>query len=279
MKTNILIFVFIGIVNLFLITSASAQDKVKVHASGTSISRDLTTPKDALKEAIQDAQINAFRKAGISEQISVSSISIGENSKNKVSQYFNEISTIESNANIVVDSIYTEEKSFDKFGNMVISVEIDATVFKYNKEKDPAFFFKIEGLKEVYYDNEAISFSFVPSQDGYLKIFVLNTIESQLLYPFENTAQIYLSDQKDQLFKRNKKVAFPILEVYQPGYSIELENTGEDENSTLIFVFTKNNISWIDSKINKNTILNWIYNIPIDQREIEFRNILLKANK
>ena len=259
----------------FLSTAVFSQYKVKVQAKGISISRGIT-PKQALEEAVKDAQINALRKAGISEQVSISTILINESKGKTIKNYFNEISSIESNANIVTDSVYSEKRSFDEYNNMVVSVEIDATVFKYGTKKDANLFFNIEGLKEVYYEDEFISFSFVPSQDGYLKIFVVNEKEVMILYPFEDQVKDYLSDVKNQLFKKGENIIFPIHEAYKPGYSIELDSKTNEEKSILIFVFTKNNIPFIKSKVSLRAILNWIYNIPIDQRDLFYQNIILK---
>ncbi len=269
--------IFLLIIILFWSMNIHAQKKIKVHAKGTSISLD-KTPKEALKEALKDAKENALKKAGITELISVSRLLFEESSLNDFKNHFNEISTIESNANIIIDSIYTEARSFDDFNNMVVVVEIDATVFKYKKKKDSALFFKVYGLKDIYYENEYLSFSFIPSQDGYLSIFVLNETEAILLYPFEDKTQQYLSDVKNKLFIKNEKISFPIHEAFKPGYTIELENENIDEVSNLIFVFTKSNIPWLEEKINWNNILNWIYKIPLDQREIHYRSILLKNN-
>ncbi|UMB54542.1 hypothetical protein MKD41_03490 [Lutibacter sp. A64] len=261
---------------LLVFTNFYAQKKIKVHkVSGISISRD-KTPLKALEEAIKDAQINALRKAGVTEQVSVSTMLFNESNGETIKNYFNEISNIELQANIVTEKVYPEVRKFDENGNMVVSVDIDATIFKYNTKKDPLLFFKVNDLKDVYYENDLISFSFIPSLDGYLKIFVINKNETFLLYPFENKNQDYLSDSKNKLFRKNEKVFFPIHDAYKPGYSIELNNKEIAESSVLIFVFTKKNIPFIDDKVNVKTILNWIYNIPIDERKLLFKNLLLK---
>lgn len=270
-KYHILFFLFILFLNF---SSAFAQRKKIIHAKGLSISLD-KTPNEALNEAIKNAKKNALNKAGITEQLFVSTVLFERSNENKSENYFNEISSIESNASIVIDSIYKEERSFDKYGNMVISVNIDATVFKYNKKKDATFFFKVEGLKDIYYENESLSFSFIPSHDGFLTIFVFNEKETILLYPIKNIVQDYLSDKKNYLFIKGEKILFPIHDAYKPGYLIELDNN-KNEISNLVFVFTKNYIPWIESEINRNTVLHWIYKIPLNKREIEFRNVLIK---
>ncbi len=267
-KYVILIFftIIIGNQSLF------AQNKIKVQSTGSSISRDLT-PKEALKEAIKDAQNNAFKKAGIIENVSVSNILYTTSYKDDVEQYFNEISTIESNANIIVDRVYNEKRSFDDFGNMIISVEIDATVFEYKQQKDASFYIKIKGLKDKYNKTDNISFSVIPSKDGYLKIFTVTDTLASILYPFKNCDNDYLSD-KDSILKKGEEIFFPIHPAYKPGYSIELNS--DVEINSLIFVFTKYNIPWFDDEINLKTILNWIYSIKQSDREIQYKTIVLR---
>ena len=272
------VFIVVVIFILTCFSNAFAQDRIKVHVSGTSITRDLT-PKEALEEAILDAQKNAYIKAGVKENISVSTILLTESNGETVNKYFNEISSIESNANIVIDSVYSEKRSFDDYGNMVISVDIDATIYKYNKVKDPSFFYKIEGLKDTYNENETISFSFTPSQNGYLKIYAINDSSSILLYPFKNPDIFYLSDKPDSLFHKGISVEFPIHSAYKPGYSIEINGNKKKEINTLIFVYSKKDYPWINNITSLRNILNWIYNIPISERCMSIKSaLLIKTN-
>lgn len=256
-------------------TIVYGQQRIKVHSIGTSLSQN-KTPNQALAEAILDSKKNAMIQAGISEKLTVTRLLYQKNSKDNTENYFNEISTIESSASIVVDSIYSVKKTFDQFGNMVVSVELDATIFKYSRDKDQTLFFKVEGLKDLYYENEYIDFSFVPSQNGYLTIFVFNENETFLLYPFENLDHDYLSDKKERLFNKDIKVLFPINEAYKPGYSIEMNSDEKEEISGIIYVFTKKYIPWINSNISRKSVLHWVYNIPLNQRELFIKNIVLK---
>ena len=96
--------IFLLIVLLFS-TNIQAQKKIKVHAKGKSISLD-KTPKDALRDALKDAKENALKKAGITELISVSRLLFEESSINDYKNHFNEISSVESNANIFKTNIH-----------------------------------------------------------------------------------------------------------------------------------------------------------------------------
>ena len=252
-----------------------AQKQVSVHASGTSVSLDLT-PKQALEEALAEAKKNALLKAGVAENLLVSNLMFDYGNEQNVKSYFHGISNSEVGANILVDSIHDDRRWFDSYGNMNVSVEIEASVFTYDKPKDPAFFFDIEGLKEVYLDQEHIRFDFLPSADGYLTIFAFNEDESYMLYPFENKEYDYLSDESEHLFVKEEPVSFPIHPAYRNGYSIEMNDPVKDEASILLFVFTKKHIPWIDGQVSLESVRSWIYKIPMDQREILYRNVLLK---
>lgn len=244
-------------------------------ANGSSVSRE-KTPQQGLDEALVDAKKNALLKAGISEQLLVSNLLYSVGNEENIATYFYGISNTEIGANILIDSIHAEHQDFDQFGNMVISVDIEALVYTYENPRDPGFFFELDELKEVYYENEFMHFSFTPSHDGYLTVFAFNEDASFVLYPFENQDYDYLSDQKERLFVKESKVQFPVNPAYDPGYAIELTDPLADEYSLLLFVFTKKHIPFLQKEVNLESVRSWIYQIPIDQREVVYRNVLLK---
>ena len=258
-----------------LFSSIHAQQQLRVHANGISVSRD-KTPKEALDEALTDAKKNALLTAGISEKLVVSNLLYTYGNEQNIETFFHGISNSELTANILIDSIYSERNEFDIHGNMIISVEIDAVVYAYEEPRDPGLFFDINGLKEVYYENENIAFSFIPSRNGYLTIFAFNESESFVLYPFKNEEYKYLSDKKEQVFIKEVMVSFPINEAYDPGYSIEMNDPFTDEVSLLLFIYTKDHVPWIDKQISLESVRSWIYEIPISEREVVYRNVLLK---
>ena len=258
-----------------LFSSIHAQQQLRVHANGISVSRD-KTPKEALDEALTDAKKNALLTAGISEKLVVSNLLHTYGNEQNIETFFHGISKSELTANILIDSIYSERNEFDRHGNMIISVEIEAVVYAYEEPRDPGFFFDINGLKEVYYENEHIAFSFIPSRNGYLTIFAFNESESFVLYPFKNEEYEYLSDKKERVFIKEVMVSFPINEAYDPGYSIEMNDPFTDEVGLLLFIYTKDHIPWIDEQISLESVRSWIYEIPISEREVVYRNVLLK---
>ena len=254
-----------------------SQSVERVYATGSSVSRDLT-PKQAEDEALEEAKKNALLKAGIPQNLLVSNVLFEFGDERQMESYFHGISSSELNAHILVDSLHQRSYRFDSDGNMLVSVEIEASVYKYSKPKDPSFFFEVDGLREVYEDREFIRFTFTPSKAGYLKIFAFNEDESFVLYPYEHEEYDYLSDAKARLFVGQEPVDFPIHEAYELGYSVEMKGHAKQEASLLLFVYTKDHIPWIDPEVSLESVRSWLYKIPLDEREILYRNVILIAD-
>lgn len=253
-----------------------AQEVVSVISSGRSITRDLS-PELARIKAIEDAKGNALRKAGISESFNITSLLTTSQIKEEVNQLFDEFTTSEINGAIVVDTVFNERRLWDSHNNMIIDVEIAATVYTYNERSDPSFEFKIGGLREIYDEIEKMKFSILPSQNGYLKIFTLNGNSVDLLYPYKSKISKYLDDKEDSLFLKNVTVEFPVHPGYRNGYSLKIKSGSEHETDYLFFVFLKQNIPFLQSDLNLRELYSWIYKIPIDQRKVEVR--ILRINK
>lgn len=268
------VFLFIAL-NFSFLHFVKAQDRLIIKSQGVSISKD-KTPKQALEEALEDAKKNALLRAGLPENLFVSNLLHEYGDQREVSRYFHAFSNSELSANILVDSVYQENRTFDQYGNMVVRVEIGAQVYRYDEPKDPGLNLFIEGLKDVYYENEHISFSVTPSQNGYLTIFAFNESEAFVLYPFVNEEYNYLSDQKSRLFLKGEMEKFPVIKAYDPGYSIEMDHPLEDETVLLLFVYTKEDIPWIQNEVTLSSVRSWVYKIPMHGRELVYRNILLK---
>jgi len=275
---KILLYKFILYCFLAVSHNGFTQKKIKVTSEGISLSTDLT-PKQALKEAIQEAKINALIEAGVSEHVGALRIMIQSETTNKLNQNFSEVISSDISADIVVDSIYPEQKEFhDEFGYMKVKVKIDATVYKYLDKRDPTFFYRVGNLKDIYFANESISFTFTPSRSGYLKIFALNESESLLVYPYKHPFANYLSDDANRFFNAGETVSFPLHDAYKPGYSIELKQGKLSESSILLFVFTKDNFTWVE-EVTPQKIYNRIANIPPGKRAVKHFPIILKALK
>lgn len=259
---------------LFL-QGAQAQEVQWVQVTGKSISRD-KSPDEAFDEALNDARKQALLRAGVPEQMVVSSLVHSYGKANEIETYFDGISNAESSANIRIDSVLAERRRFDDYGNMIVSVDVEAAVYRYKEAKDPAFYFDLTGLKDVYYVDEPITFSFEPSRQGHLTIFAFNEQEAFVLYPYKHEKYAYLSDEPNFLFEAGKRVEFPMHEAYLPGYSIELKEGLSEESCLLVFVYTKERFPWLDQQLTLSSMRAWLYEIPMHKRDVVYRNLVLK---
>lgn len=257
-----------------LVMVSYAQETKKIISKGISITRDIS-PLEAKFRAIEDAKINALKKAGISEEISLSNFLHTTQVNNNFNQSFNEISTSEINGAITIDTILSESRKFDEYNNMIIEVEILSNVYKYSSKSDPDFTFKVENIRDVYYSGEYLKFNFTPTRDGYLKVFNIADDNAFVLYPYENEEVQYLSDEKARLFKANKEVLFPVHPAYKKGYKIHINENKKEEINLLIFFYTKTVTPFYKRK-NYKDILQYIYEIPPEKRSISYINVLIK---
>ncbi len=258
---------------IFLVHSGISQENVKVRAIGKVISNEMS-PKQARFEALKEAKYNALRNAGVAENIKRSSVLLQSDDGKHFNDLFNDLVSVSSNGEAIVDSILWEKRKFNEFGNMELSLEIEATVFKTKSNFDPNFYFKVNGLKNRYNTTDKLNFSFIPTDNGYLTIFNVTDESATIIYPYIDIIN-GISDKKNFCFQEAIKIDFPIHPAFQPGYILDLPNTGKPEINRLIFVFTKTKLTFIESP-NLTTIFSWISIIPPNIRSIFIHEFLIE---
>ncbi len=265
---------------LFIILSISAlgQNKTTVIATGSFATSDLT-PEQTKAKAIEDAKRNALVKAGVSETVSFTDFSYKFEDNQRFNEIFQAISTIQTGGEIIVDKILNETRSFNEFGNMQVDVEIEATIYHHKEKADPTFLISVEGIDEVYKNEDLLQFRITPTRDGYLKIFNVNENETSLLYPYRDSEKPQYSDKANHLFEGGKAVQLPLHPAFEDGYFLEVGIPGKTEEfNILIFVFTKQNIPFIE-KPDFNNMMKWIYAIPPDERVMLQEGFVIKKGK
>jgi hypothetical protein len=251
-----------------------AQKEIKVTARGNYEARDLTL-EEVRNKAIDEAKKNAMVKAGISENVKVSDFLYTFEDDEKFKEIFQSFVSTETGAEIMVEEVKEINRDINEFGNILIEVEISAIIYKHEEKKDPALIIKVEGIKELYLENDPLEFSFTPSKDGYLKIFNVTDETTFILYPYDDPAYSYLKDDPERIFKKNEKVHFPINQNMD-GYYFGIDNESkEKEYNLLIFVFTKEFIPFME-EFKVNNIMKWIYQIPLEDRVVEQYGIVVK---
>ncbi len=267
--------IFLIIILMLGSFSAEAQRKKTVRAIGSAISHDLT-PAQTRAKAIEDAKRNALNKAGVSESISFTDFSYKFEDNEKFGEIFQAISMIETGGEIVVDEVLSETKDFNEFGNMVVEVEIEATVYRHRKSADPTFLLRVDGIDEVYQNEDLLQFTVTPTQDAYLKIFNITEESSSVLYPYSSKENPQYNDKTGQLFKANEPLQLPVHPAYSDGYYLEVDTPGKDrEFNILLFVFTKQDIPFIEDPT-FNNVMKWIYSISPDERVMAQEGFVIK---
>jgi len=259
---------------LFGSTDILAQKKVKVTAKGSYEARDLTL-EEVRKKAIDEAKHNALVKAGISENVKVSDFLYTFEDDEKFKDIFQSFISTETGADIIVESVRELLRDINEFGNIMIEVEIDAVVIKHKEKKDPAFDFIVEGIRETYYENDPLDFTFLPTRDGYLKIFNIAETSASILYPYSDPENNYLNDDPEHIFTKKELINFPVNERIDAYYFGIDDNHISKEYNLLIFVFTKKDYPFLQDA-NLPNIMNWIFEIPLDQRKVQQWGIVLQ---
>lgn len=254
-----------------------AQEKMTVRATGKYFSAELS-PKQTRDRAIEEAKREALNKAGVAESISFTDFNYQFEDNDRFKEIFQSISAIETGGEIILDKILREDRYFNEFGNMVVEVEIEATIYQHKASADPSFRFTIEGIDEVYKNGDLLQFDFTPTQNGFLKIFNITDTDAEtyLLYPYVDPDHKSLNDDPDRIFEKRKAVRLPVNPAFDHGYSLELDNPERtQEFNILMFVFTKQNIPFLEP-VNFTNMMRWIYAIPPDQRTTEQFGFVIK---
>lgn len=264
---------FLAFLFVFIYVGLQAQKKISVTAKGSYEARDLT-PEEVKQKAIDEAKRNAIVEAGISENVTYTDFLYTFEDNEKFKDIFQSFVSTETGAEIVVEEVKETKRDFNEFGNILIEVEIKATIYKHKKESDPSFKFKVEGIKEFYYENDGVSFSFKPSMDGYLRIFNVTDDTAFALYPYLAFEEKIYNDTEGRKFLKNDKVEFPVNSNIEE-YSFSIDNPAKDkEYNLLIFIYTKVEIPFYE-KADVMNIMKWMYEIPPDQKHVEQFGIIV----
>lgn len=274
-KTKIPLFLSLLLIIFGLLPqNLFSQKEISVTARGSYEARDLTI-EEVRNKAIDEAKKNAMVQAGIAENVQVSDFLYTFEDDEKFKEIFQSFVSTETGADIMVEEVKEINRDINEFGNILIEVEISAIVYKHEEKKDPALIIKVDGIKELYLEDDPLVFSFTASKDGYLKIFNVTDETAFILYPYNNPAYSYLKDDPERIFKKSEKVHFPINQNMD-GYYFGIDNEDKDkEYNLLIFVFTKENIPFMQD-VKVNNIMKWIYQIPLEDRVVEQYGIVVK---
>jgi hypothetical protein len=268
-RVNSYLILFIS--GILLSSFSLAQKTVKVNGiKGVSVINDLVSLKDAKIDALNDAKLNALKKAGVVENINAYQILMSIQQERDFSQYFS--SGILTNLQgAILNYQVINDYNLIKKSDIELSVEviINAEVILYETVPDDAFDVKVDGIKNVYNNNEVMSFSVSSTSDCFLNVFNWVEKDASLMYPNKFEQSI--------LIEKGKKIEFPLNKI---NYTMQISDGAKTEKSKLIFVFTKKKLEFIDHDEEFNTstekVLSWVSSILPDQKKVFYKSILIQ---
>lgn len=242
-----------------------SQETIKISSIRSSCVIANITPEQAKEKAIEEGKREALRKAGVAENIVVSDALYSTADAENMKQVFTSFSSIELSGQVLDYVIVNEERKTDRFGNFVVELLLDVEVIKYKNQPDPEFDFAIQGVEDFYKAGTKLEFSFLPYQNGYLRIFYFDdALDCDMIYP-----NAY---EKSSVFTAGQKYNFPM------NLSIDytMEPKKERETNHLVFVFLKKDIPFSDNISYKN-LLTYINGISPDQRVVKYFSFIIKG--
>ncbi len=249
---------------LVLAFSVNAQRKKKIdHAKGEWVVSNDITPIQAREYALQQAKIEALRRAGVPEIISESNLKYHSEQPKEMKELFESLASVAISGEISDYKIVDEKKSMNAVGNMVIDVWIDATVIIHESKKDDGFGFEVKGVREGYTSPEPLVFDVMPWKDGYLTAFVLGDTESSQIYPNDSERQEKLKAQTFQHFPRSAALDY------------EVSTEGTLEVNYLVLLYTKVDIPFVKEPTQQN-ILKFIAGIDPAQKSLKAYSFVIK---
>ena len=259
-------------INLFLsiliFCSGYSQKEISVkNVSGEASGNDSYTIAQIKETALENAKINALRRAGVVENI----ISYDQSFQQDISGVYNDfyISQFQSEMKGAIKSyeLIDMSTSIGDFKNVKVDVEINAVVIKYKNSYDPKFQVKVSGIKPVYEENSNLNFKINSSINCYLYMFYFNENDSSIFFPNKYDEKNYLSSNIEHSFPRKNDI------------KLVVQNNQSSESNSLIFVFTKEKYPFLsrnnDGMTTKEEIFNWIFSILPEKRRVVFNSLTI----
>ena len=248
----------------------TAQEKVKEiplkNIQGTAIGNNNESLNQILQRAINNAKIEALKKAGIEENITSFTNYFQSENNNTYEELFtsdilSDIKGAVKNVEII-DTI----KQFNNYGLIDVQITINCIVVKYLSNKDLSFDVFVDGVGTYYPNETKLIFRVKSTKDAYANMFLFNETEAYQMFPskYENSF----------ILNKDTEYNFPTDAVDYILYTDK-----KTEPHRLIMVFTKQEIPYT-GEIEYKQIIDWIFSIPPDMRIIKsFSFSVVQENK
>lgn len=228
------------------------------------------TVEQAEARALANAKKNALISAGVVENIQAYDLlQKGESGEGYFEYFMSQIQSDVSGGVCEYSVAYTKEIVDN---SIAVIATIDASVVRYDVGRDPKFSVQVDGIKQGYQNGESMTYTVKPSINCYLKIFNLFNNKATIIFPNQYEPSIMLRAGVEQ--------KFPFSDMVDSYY---MEKLGDGaEHNRFLFVFTKEEISYVDFKMvdgeqqtTLEHILQWFYRISPDKRVNEYHQFTI----
>lgn len=255
------------ILSFFTFSTLFAQKTKKVrNVEGRWELSGAMTLESTEERAFLEAKKEALRQAGIMENIWSVFGQITQENGEEFQEAYSQLSAIAIGGMINVTKKTVTELWDPESKRLFKVVTINARVKEGDKE-DKTFILEVNNIEPIYSENELFTCSVkVHGSDSYVKFFWFDESSGALLYPN--------SYESDRLFKKGETYNFPLSKEID----YEMVKTNKElpsEKINIMIVATKSNIPYI-GEVSYNSLLKWIYTIPIDQRCTFYQMALVK---
>lgn len=245
---------------LFIVYNGLAQSskvvEVPVQAvEGMAVGSPAESLEEVRNRAINEAKVEALKQVGVAEHLAAyADFFKSEEAGNYEEIFTSDILTSMQGAVKSVE-VVKEDKYFTEEGTLVVKVQIDGTVVRYNSSPDPAFHAEVDGLKMFYENNTPLKFRVKTTKKAWMQTFLLSESEAFVLFP----------NEYEPFFQMNPEQWYDYPTTY---IDYLLETDKGSEMHRLVVVLLKEKVPY-QGPVNYKAILDWIFTLPPDIRCVE----------
>lgn len=250
-------------------TSLQAQNKTVTvrNAEGMwEVSADITMT-EAEEKALMEAKKEALRKAGIMENVWSVFGEVSSSEGNKFSHAYSSVSVLAINGLVNILDKKVEDRWDSRSGKLFKIVTINAAVTKNEAVEDQSYKLEVKGVDPVYKEGDIFRCSFkIYGTDSYLKIFWFDNESAAMIYPNDYEGNV--------VFEAGKEYHIPVTDAIDLVME-KTDNQADTEIINFIAVATKKDYPYL-GKMDFQSILTWIFNLPADQRALFHSPTIIK---
>ena len=252
MRVILFVFIFISFSSL----AGQEGQKIKLkNIKAYAIGAENQTPEQVKQRAVNEAKLLALQQAGVTEQITAYSDFMIKESGNQIEEIFNSNILNDMQGLVQGVELLSEEKIINDRGLLEVHIVANITVLKFKSGMDPSFDLWVTGIKPAYVDGDNITFTIKPNKNSFLRAFVITeTNEAYQLFPNEYEENFEMKEKESYDFPR-------------AAIDYKLKPEKEKEGHRLILVTLKSDIPY-NREVSYKALMDWIFQIPPDQRRI-----------